>query len=102
MILGGPVTYILKSDHNSIVKHHYDDSMKKSIIKFFEKIFYKELQVSPKNQKIIICESLLNPTKIRELIAKVLFQFFEVSLKIFQIFCITTVLFNIVIFRLLH
>lgn len=77
--LGGPITYIFKSDHSSIVKHHYDGSLKKSIVKFFEKIFYKELQISPKNQQIIICESLLNPTKIREQVAEVLFQFFEVS-----------------------
>ena len=78
-VLGGPLTYIFKSDHTSIVKHHFNTDLKKSLTKFLEKVFYKELQINPKNQCIIICESLMNPTKLREELAQVLFNHFEVK-----------------------
>nr|XP_026693093.1 actin-related protein 10 [Ciona intestinalis]XP_026693094.1 actin-related protein 10 [Ciona intestinalis] len=76
--IGGPVTYIFKSDHTSIVGHEVAPDLQRSIQTFFDKVFYKHLQVNPKLQRVIICESLLNPTKIREAVATVLFQHFEV------------------------
>lgn len=42
-------------------------------------IFFKHLLVSPKERKVIIVESVLCPTDIREVFAKVMFRHFDVS-----------------------
>lgn len=42
-------------------------------------LFFKHLLVSPKERKVVIVESILCPTDIREVFAKVLFRHFDVS-----------------------
>ncbi|CAK8673005.1 unnamed protein product [Clavelina lepadiformis] len=81
--VGGPLTYILKSDRSCISQHLHCATLKQSISKFLEKVFFKILQINPKHQRVLLCESLLNPTKIREVIAEVLFHQFEVAALVF-------------------
>lgn len=42
-------------------------------------LFFKHLLVSPKDRKIVLVESALCPTEIREVFAKVLFRHFDVA-----------------------
>jgi len=51
-----------------------------NVVNFFQKLFFKYILVSPKDRKIVIVESVLCPTDIRETFAKVLFKHFEVCL----------------------
>ncbi|VVC29477.1 Hypothetical protein CINCED_3A022296 [Cinara cedri] len=42
-------------------------------------LFYKHALVAPKDKKVIIVESLLSPTKFKEILAKVLFITYEIA-----------------------
>lgn len=46
-------------------------------------LFFKHLLVNPKERKVVLVESVLCPTEIREVFAKVLFRHFEVSSVLF-------------------
>lgn len=48
------------------------------MVEFIQKLFFKYVLVSPKERKVVIVESVLCPTEIRETLAKVLFRHFEV------------------------
>jgi len=76
---GGSLTYIFPSGESSITSCRCAPNLRKSIRLFFEKLYFKYLQVNPKDQRVILCESLLNPTKAREEMAHVLFTQFDVS-----------------------
>lgn len=45
---------------------------------FFQVIYFRHLLVNPKERRVVICESVLWPTKFKETLAKVLFHHFEV------------------------
>lgn len=49
------------------------------VIEFFKLIFFKYVLVSPKDRKIVLVETILCPTNVREIFAKALFCHFEVS-----------------------
>uniref|UniRef100_A0A8D8DHP7 Actin-related protein 10 n=1 Tax=Culex pipiens TaxID=7175 RepID=A0A8D8DHP7_CULPI len=49
------------------------------LVEFLKMIFFKYVLVSPKERKIVIVESVLCPTQIRENLAKALFCHFDVS-----------------------
>lgn len=49
------------------------------LVEFLKIIFFKYVLVSPKERKIVIVESVLCPTQIRENLAKALFCHFDVS-----------------------
>lgn len=49
------------------------------VVEFIQMMFFKHLLVNPKERKVILVESVLCPTEIREVFAKVLFRHFEVS-----------------------
>lgn len=53
------------------------------VVDFIQTLFFKHLLVSPKERKVIIVESVLCPTEIREVFAKVLFRHFDVSSVLF-------------------
>uniref|UniRef100_U5EI79 Putative actin-related protein 10 n=1 Tax=Corethrella appendiculata TaxID=1370023 RepID=U5EI79_9DIPT len=73
---------ITNCEHQTTKKvYDYDneDQLYDQLVEFIKTIFFKYILVSPKDQKIVIVESVLNPTIIRENIAKVLFCHFEVA-----------------------
>lgn len=47
-------------------------------VRFFESLFFKYILVNPKDRKVVMVESVLCPSKIRETFAKILFCHFEV------------------------
>lgn len=49
------------------------------LVEFLKTIFFKYVLVSPKERKVVIVESVLCPTQIRENLAKALFCHFDVS-----------------------
>lgn len=53
------------------------------VVDFIQNLFFKHLLVNPKERKVILVESVLCPTEIREVFAKVLFRHFEVSSVLF-------------------
>lgn len=65
----------LKNIHNyKTVEELYDHC-----VMFLNNVFYKHLLVNPKDRKIVIVESILSPTKVRDTLAKIFFQHFEVA-----------------------
>lgn len=61
--------------------YDYDKSneLYDQIVDFFQTVFFRHVLVSPKDRKIVLVESVFNPTEIREKMAEVLFRHFEVS-----------------------
>lgn len=53
------------------------------MVDFIQTLFFKHLLVNPKERKVVLVESVLCPTKVREVFAKVLFRHFEVSSVLF-------------------
>lgn len=49
------------------------------LVEFLKTIFFKYVLVSPKERKVVIVESVLCPTQVRENLAKALFCHFDVS-----------------------
>lgn len=49
------------------------------MVDFIQTLFFKHLLVNPKERKVVIVESVLCPTEVREVFAKVLFRHFEIS-----------------------
>lgn len=49
------------------------------VVDFIQTLFFKHLLVNPKERKVVMVESALCPTEIREVFAKVLFRHFEIS-----------------------
>lgn len=49
------------------------------MVDFIQTLFFKHLLVNPKERKVVMVESALCPTDIREVFAKVLFRHFEIS-----------------------
>ncbi|XP_053681211.1 actin-related protein 10 [Anopheles nili] len=50
-----------------------------SLVEFLKTIFFKYVLVSPKERKIVVVESILGPTVIKENLARALFCHFDVS-----------------------
>lgn len=49
------------------------------VVDFIQTLFFKHLLVNPKERKVVIVESVLCPTEVRDVFAKVLFRHFEIS-----------------------
>lgn len=49
------------------------------LVEFLHLLFFRHIVISPKDVRIIVLESLLTPTEIRETLAKVLFRHFEIG-----------------------
>lgn len=45
---------------------------------FFHEIYFKYLLVNPKERRVVVCDAMLKPIRIRDAMAKVLFEYFEV------------------------
>lgn len=74
----GSLKYIFKHDHSRIRGHQAGKDFRQTIHTFIGTIYFKYLQIDPKQHSVVICESLLAPAKLREAIADVLFKDFEV------------------------
>lgn len=74
----GTEKYILKHDHSSIIGYQPGEDFRRIIYKFLEKIYFGILQVNPKHHSVIICESLVGSRKLRDTLADVLLNDFEV------------------------
>jgi len=48
------------------------------LVDFLHILFFKHVQLSPKERRVVVVESVLCPTAVRDTLAKVLFQHFEV------------------------
>ncbi|XP_034254968.1 actin-related protein 10 [Thrips palmi] len=53
------------------------------LVDFIHNLYFRHLLVSPKDRRVVVVESVLCPTAIREMLAKVLFMHFEVSSLLF-------------------
>ncbi|XP_028396133.1 actin-related protein 10-like [Dendronephthya gigantea] len=60
-----------------------DDTLYGTLRDFIHQIYFRYLLVNPKERRVVLCESLLWPTKFREMLAKVLFCHFEVPSVLF-------------------
>lgn len=76
--LDGTLSYIYKHDHKKIVGHQPDKNFRRNVYKFLETLYFTYIQVNPKQHSVVICESLVGSTVLRETIADVLFKDFEV------------------------
>lgn len=63
----------------SLFKYNNELEFYDQIVDFIQTLFFKHLLVNPKERKVVIVESVLCPTEIREIFAKVLFRHFEIS-----------------------
>uniref|UniRef100_A0A1B6EDD0 Actin-related protein 10 n=1 Tax=Clastoptera arizonana TaxID=38151 RepID=A0A1B6EDD0_9HEMI len=63
----------------SILTYKNEDDLYALLVDFIHMLYFKHVLVSPKDRKVVIVESLLCPTVIRDTLAKVLFRHFEVS-----------------------
>lgn len=64
---------------NNLFSYRSNAELYDQVVDFLQMLFFKHLLVSPKERKVIIVESVLCPTEIREVYAKVLFRHFDVS-----------------------
>ncbi|KAK3918757.1 Actin-related protein 10 [Frankliniella fusca] len=53
------------------------------LVEFIHNLYFRHLLVSPKDRRVVVVESVLCPTAIREMLAKVFFVHFEVSSLLF-------------------
>lgn len=72
----GEITPVFDKNRDEAEQYRY-------IVKFFKEIFFRHLLITPKDRRFVIVESVLNPTTQRNLIAKALFETFEVSSVLF-------------------
>lgn len=63
----------------NLFSYNTKDELYDQVVDFVQTLFFKHLLVSPKERKVVIVESVLCPTEIREVFAKVLFRHFDVS-----------------------
>jgi actin-related protein 10 len=64
--------------HKKLFDYKNQQELYDQMVEFVQKLFFKYVLVSPKDRKVVIVESVLCPTDIRETLAKVLFCHFEV------------------------
>lgn len=55
------------------------DDLYQLLVDFLHLLFFRHVVISPKDTRIVILESLLNPTKFRETLVRVMFRHFEVG-----------------------
>ncbi|KAE8750900.1 hypothetical protein FOCC_FOCC002328 [Frankliniella occidentalis] len=53
------------------------------LVEFIHNLYFRHLLVSPKDRRVVVVESVLCPTSIREMLAKVFFMHFEISSLLF-------------------
>lgn len=85
--------HIIRTELNKIVKSKMEsipllsrtrsesdekDSLYSLFKDFFHQVYFQYLLVNPKERRVVICDSMLKPIEIRNLIAKILFKHFEV------------------------
>lgn len=63
----------------SLFKYTNELEFYDQVVDFIQTLFFKHLLVNPKERKVVIVESVLCPTEVREVFAKVLFRHFEIS-----------------------
>lgn len=79
----GTLKYIFKHDHSVIMSYQPGKDFRSLVHTFISTIYSKYLQVDPKQHSVVICESLLSSTKLRQTVGDVLFKDFEVPSLIF-------------------
>ena len=91
--------HIVRTELNKIVKSKMEsipllnrtnsesdeqDSLYSLFKDFFHQVYFQYLLVNPKERRAIICDSMLKPIEVRNLIAKILFKHFEVVSVVFM------------------
>ena len=91
--------HIVRTELNKIVKSKMEsipllnrtnsesdeqDSLYSLFKDFFHQVYFQYLLVNPKERRVIICDSMLKPIEVRNLIAKILFKHFEVVSVVFM------------------
>lgn len=59
---------------------------------FLFNLYFRQLLINPKDRRVVVCESILCPSKFRETLAKVLFKHFEALSVIFAAGHLTSLL----------
>ncbi|KRZ72897.1 Actin-related protein 10 [Trichinella papuae] len=59
---------------------HEEQTRLQMVIDFFDSIFFRQLLITPAKERMVIVESMITPTLRRDLIAKVLFTRFDVTI----------------------
>ena len=91
--------HIVRTELNKIVKSKMEsipilsrtssesdeqDSLYSLFKDFFHQVYFQYLLVNPKERRVVVCDSMLKPIEIRNLIAKILFKHFEVVSVVFM------------------
>ncbi|XP_065337100.1 actin-related protein 10 [Cloeon dipterum] len=76
-----PSEFICKSTGATKKVFDYEtrDQLYQNFVEFGHILFFKYLLVTPKDRKVVIVESLLNPSLERDTLAQVLFSYYELS-----------------------
>lgn len=66
-----------------VFQYRDDDELRHHLVDFIHKLYFRHLLVNPKDRRVVVVESLLCPTKLRNTLAKVLFRHYEVLCVVF-------------------
>lgn len=63
----------------AVLNYKDEEDLYSLLVDFLHMLYFKYVLVNPKDRRVVVVESLLCPTVIRDTLAKVLFRHFEVS-----------------------
>lgn len=70
---------IYKNGQNqNIFKYSNENQLKENLMEFIYRIYYKILNINSRDRKLVIVESVLNPTHVRKILTEILFKNFQV------------------------
>lgn len=78
------VGYVGESTPRAIIRTPYNfdlidkNSLYDTLVDFVHKLYFETLLVNPKDRRVVMCESILAETRLKNELVKVLFQHFEV------------------------
>lgn len=61
-----------------VFQYEDEEELRHHLVDFIHKLYFRHLLVNPKDRRVVIVENVLCPSKIRNLLAKVLFRHYEV------------------------
>ena len=64
--------------NKNIFNYENQEELKENLMEFIYRIYYKILNINSRDRKVVIVESILNPTHIRKTITEILFKHFQV------------------------
>ncbi|XP_041982581.1 actin-related protein 10 [Aricia agestis] len=62
-----------------VFDYHSEQELYDNLVHMLHLLYFRHVLVNPKERKVVVVESLLTPTLVRETLAKVLFMHYEVS-----------------------